>query len=115
MKEELYKKDKKSAADANLEDYAKTSRTFTWKDSRKYVDWIDGSLNAAYNAVDRHAQTWRKNKVALYWEDEAGNTKKYTFEELSLLSNQVGNVLKDFGVERGDRCLLYTSPSPRDS
>lgn len=112
MKEELYKKDKKSAADANLEDYAKTSRTFTWKDSRKYVDWIDGSLNAAYNAVDRHAQTWRKNKVALYWEDEAGNTKKYTFEELSLLSNQVGNVLKDFGVERGDRVFLFLPRIP---
>jgi len=107
MKEDTYKKGKKNIENANLEDYAKAARTFTWKDSRKYVDWTEGGLNAAYNAVDRHAQTWRKNKVALYWEDEAGNAKKYTFEELSLLSNQVGNVLKDFGVERGDRVFLF--------
>ena len=107
---------KKTAKDftfpPNLDDYDAARREFTWSRARKELDWFGGHLNAAYNAVDRHTQTWRKNKVALYWEDEAGNEKKYTFEELSLLSNQIGNILKDFGVARGDRVFLFLPRIP---
>lgn len=112
MKEEIVHKSKENLHTVNLEDYAETAESFSWKEARKYVDWMDGKINAAWNAVDRHAQTWRKNKVALYWEDEAGTEKKYTFEELSLLSNKVGNVLKDFGVDRGDRVFLFLPRIP---
>ncbi|MBI5019279.1 acetate--CoA ligase [Candidatus Gottesmanbacteria bacterium] len=113
MKEEIYKKPKqKNDFPPNLENYEEAADTFTWKDARPYVDWVDGGLNAAYNAVDRHVQTWRKNKVALFWEDEAGVEKKYTFEDISLLSNKVGNILKDFGVERGDRVFLFLPRVP---
>lgn len=112
MKEELYKKSNNKTKEPNLDDYEAVKKDFSWKDAKGYVDWFDGSLNAAYNAIDRHVQTWRKNKVALYWEDEAGNEKKYTFEELSLLSSKLGNVLKDFGVERGDRVFLFLPRIP---
>lgn len=112
MKVEIVKKSKNQTMLPNLEDYEDTASSFTWKDSRKYVDWMDGKINAAYNAIDRHAQTWRKNKVALIWEDEDGATKKYTFEEISLLSNKVGNILKDFGVDRGDRVFLFLPRIP---
>jgi len=96
----------------NLDDYDEARKNFSWTAARKELDWFDGKLNAAYNAVDRHTHTWRKNKVALYWEDEAGNEKKYTFEELSLLSNKIGNILKDFDVERGDRVFLFLPRIP---
>lgn len=113
MKADIYKK---SAGDwkfpPNLENYEHARKNFTWAKARGYVDWFDGKLNAAYNAVDRHTLTWRKNKVALYWEDEAGNEKKYTFEELSLLSNKIGNILKEFDVARGDRVFLFLPRIP---
>jgi len=113
MNEEIHKKQpKKDDVPPNLADYGGSAATFTWKDARKYVDWVDGGLNAAYNAIDRHVGTWRKNKVALYWEDEAGTEKKYTFEEIYFLSNKVGNILKDFGVERGDRVFLFLPRIP---
>lgn len=113
MKDEIYKKSRQKTGElANLESYEKAARSFSWKDARKYLDWTDGTLNAAYNAIDRHVQTWRKNKIALFWEDEEGREKKYTFEEISLLSNKVGNVLKDFGVERGDRIFLFLPRVP---
>lgn len=96
----------------NLDDYDQMRKRFAWSDAKKGLDWFDGNINAAYNAIDRHTLTWRKNKVALYWEDEAGNEKKYTFEELSELSNKVGNMLKDFGVERGDRVFLFLPRIP---
>ena len=113
MSTDLYKKSHKAGAmPPNLSDYEATRKDFSWTDARKNLDWFDGKLNAAYNAVDRHTQTWRKNKVALYWEDEDGTEKKYTFEELSQLSNKVGNVLKDFGIERGDRVFLFLPRIP---
>lgn len=69
-------------------------------------------LNAAYEAVDKNAQGWQKNKVALYWEGEDGTRKKYTFLELSLLSNKFANVLKSFGVERGERVFFFLPRVP---
>jgi acetyl-CoA synthetase len=69
-------------------------------------------LNAAYEAVDRNALSARKNKVALYWEGENGVKTKYTFLELSLLSNKFGNFLKKLGVERGDRVFFFLPRIP---
>src|SRR5689334_1131766 len=113
MKTDIYKKTKKDFPfPPNLDDYEGARASFNWKHIEKELDWFDGKLNAAYNAVDRHLHTWRKNKIALYWEDEAGTTKKYTFEELSLLSNKAGNLLKDFDVERGDRVFLFLPRIP---
>ncbi len=96
----------------NLEDYEKTYRSFEWNHSRKELDWFDGKLNAAYNTIDRHTHTWRKNKIALYWEDEESNEKKYTFEELSLASNKIGNILRDFGINRGKRVFIFLPRVP---
>lgn len=83
-----------------------------WQSVRRELDWFDGRLNAGYNAVDRHSQTWRRNKVALYWLGEDDSQKKFTFEELATASNKFGNILKDFGVERGDRIFIFLPRVP---
>ncbi|KKU87312.1 MAG: Acetyl-CoA synthetase [Candidatus Gottesmanbacteria bacterium GW2011_GWA2_47_9] len=112
MKAVVYKKSRDASASFNLHDYDAVRRSFDWSRARKELDWFDGKINAAYNAVDRHTHTWRKNKIALYWEGEDGTTRKFTFEELSLASNKVGNILKDFSVERGDRVFLFLPRIP---
>jgi len=113
MTKNIYKANQKHfIGTPNLDDYEQVRKIFSWTLARKELDWFEGKLNAAYNAVDRHTHTWRKNKVALYWEDEAGSEKKFTFEELALLSNKVGNILKDFDVERGDRVFLFLPRIP---
>ncbi len=113
MKVDIYKKTKKDfIKPPNLEDYDRLYRNFKWQDAHKELAWFEGKINAAYNAVDRHADTWRKNKVALYWEGEDGTEKKYTFEELKYASNKFGNILKDFGVDRGDRVFLFLPRIP---
>lgn len=97
----------------NLHDYNEAYRSFNWNLAKKELAWFDGTkINAAYNAVDRHTQTWRKNKVALYWEDEDGTARQYTFEQLSLLSNKIANILKDFGVQRGERVFIFLPRVP---
>jgi len=113
MKIEYYRKTKKDLVPPpNLEDYDAAYRSFTWKDVRKDLDWFEGKINAAHNAVDRHVQTWRKNKIALYWEDDAGNEKKFTFEEIAVLSNKFGSILKDLGTQRGDRVFIFLPRVP---
>ncbi|MBM3283113.1 acetate--CoA ligase [Candidatus Gottesmanbacteria bacterium] len=98
----------------NLANYQSTSHNFSWeKASKSELTWLeDGKINAAYNAVDRHLGTFRKNKIALYWEGASGETQKYTFEELTNLSNRFGNYLKDLGVIRGDRVFIFLPRIP---
>ena len=63
MKTEIIKKDKSRLKIApNLEDYEKTYKTFDPKEAAKQIDFKDGKLNAAYNAIERNALNWRKNK-----------------------------------------------------
>ena len=114
MKSVLYKKTKKDfRVLPNLEDYERTYERFNWKDWEKELAWFeDGKINAAYNAVDRHVDTWRKNKIALYWEADDGTQKKYTFEDVAMASNKMGNILKDFDVDRGDRVFIFLPRIP---
>ncbi|MBU1110202.1 acetate--CoA ligase [Patescibacteria group bacterium] len=97
----------------SLNDYDKTYQSFEWKQAYKELDWFeDNKINAAYNAVDRNAQGDRKNKVALYWESDDGQKLKYTFLDLMELSNKFANVLKNLGVERGDRVFFFLPRVP---
>ncbi|KKR31337.1 MAG: Acetyl-CoA synthetase [Candidatus Gottesmanbacteria bacterium GW2011_GWC2_39_8] len=112
--EEIYsKKNFKYKLKPNLEDYESAYKSFLWKDHYDELEWFpEGKLNAAYNAIDRHLKTFRKNKVALYWEGESGDKQKYTFDEISRLSNQFGNYLKSQGVERGHRVFIFLPRVP---
>ena len=80
-------------------DYQKEFDSFRWRIPKKY--------NIGHDCVDKKAKDPRfKNKVALYWENEAGRKEKYTFLEMSELSNKFGNVLRSLGLKKGDRFLV---------
>src|SRR3972149_12112275 len=97
----------------NLESYDKACRTFDWGEIEKEFDWFPGRrINAAYEAVDRQAGTWRRNKVALYFEGADGTSARFTFSDLEILSNKLGNVLKGLGVRRGDRVFTFLPRIP---
>jgi len=83
-------------------------------DSQKpfYRWFVGGKINASYNALDRHVRTWRKNKVALVWEGEDGEVRKYTYRDLYVEVNRVAALLKNFGVKPGDRIALYLPMIP---
>ncbi|KPJ71010.1 acetyl-CoA synthetase [Microgenomates bacterium DG_75] len=106
-------KKKKLKFEPNLADYEKTYRDFDWKEVEKELDWFPNKkLNAAYNAVDRHLKGPRKNKVALYWHGANDEKVKYTFAELSRLSNQFGNALKRLGVKKEERVFFFLPRVP---
>lgn len=97
----------------NLENYEATRENFNWKQVEDTFSWNStGLVNMAYEAIDRHAETERKNKVALYFSDGVRN-EKYTFREMKTLSNKAGNVLKrTANVEKGDRVFIFMPRSP---
>ncbi len=113
MRVKTYRKtSKKFKVPPNLDDYESAYGSFNWRHISKELDWLNGGINAAYNACDRHLDTWRANKVALFWEGEEGTSQKYTFTELALASNKVANILKAFGVGRGDRVFIFLPRVP---
>lgn len=99
--------------DYNLQSYEEMYREFDWAQVEENFSWHKtGQVNMAYEAIDRHAEGARKNKVALYYRN-ADRNEKYTFKEMKEQSNKAGNVLKSVaGVEKGDRVFIFMPRSP---
>jgi acetyl-CoA synthetase len=78
-----------------------------------YARWfVGGLLNASYGCLDTHLHSWRKNKVAIYWEDEEGNTKSFSYAQLYREVNRFASVLKNIGAQKGDIIILYLPMIP---
>lgn len=77
------------------------------------VRWFEGAkLNVSYNCLDRHLDGPRKDKTAIIWEPEAGKEKTYTYGQLHQGVCRFANVLKKFGVRKGDRVAFYLPMIP---
>jgi acetyl-CoA synthetase len=78
-----------------------------------FAKWFEGGkINISYNCLDRHLTTWRKNKAALIWEGEPGDSRTLTYAQLHREVCQMANVLKDLGVQKGDRVGIYMPMIP---
>jgi len=69
--------------------------------------FADGTLNAAYNAVDRHVEAGRGDRVALHFEGEPGDTRTVTYADLQREVARAANALAALGVRKGDRVVIY--------
>ncbi|MBX3300020.1 MAG: acetate--CoA ligase [Acidobacteria bacterium] len=73
-----------------------------------FAKWFTGGkINAAYNCIDRHLETWRRNKAAFIWEGEPGEQRTLTYLQLHREVSRFANVMKKLGVAAGDRVALY--------
>lgn len=97
----------------NLADYEKARGNFSWEDMKKNFSWYEtGKVNAAYEAVDRHAEDPEKrDKTALLY-SSPDREASLTFSELRDESNKFANVLKKYEVNKGDRVFLFMPRSP---
>ena len=78
-----------------------------------FAEWfVGGKTNIAYNCIDRHCETWRRNKAAIVWEGEPGDSRVLTFADLQREVSKFANVLKSLGVETGDRVGVYMPMVP---
>ena len=86
-------------------------RVLEWK--LPFAKWfLGGELNVSYNCLDRHAATWRRNKAAILWEGEPGDSRTLTYQQLLLEVSKCANVLKSLGVKKGDRVAIYMGMVP---
>ncbi len=100
------------AAEAErLDWFKKWDNVLEWK--APWAKWFaGGKLNVAYNCVDRHAASSRRNKAALIWEGEPGDSRVLTFGMLQREVNKCANALKSIGVRKGDRVAIYMGMTP---
>ena len=89
----------------------KWDRVLEW--NPPFAKWFSGgTLNISENCLDRHVSTWRKNKAAIIWEGEPGETRTLTYQELLRETGRFANVLKALGVHKGDRVGIYMPMIP---
>jgi acetyl-CoA synthetase len=109
---------------------AKDPESFWGEQARELIDWskpwdkvlewnapwakwfVGAQVNASYNCVDRHLQTWRRNKAAIIWEGEPGDSRVLTYRDLYREVNRCASALKRLGVKKGDRVAIYLGMVP---
>ncbi|MCY0884772.1 MAG: acetate--CoA ligase [Firmicutes bacterium] len=78
-----------------------------------HAEWfVEGKINAAYNAVDRHRKGPRRNKAAIIWEGEPGDQRVLTYDMLGREVDKAAHMLRELGVKKGDRVTLYLPMIP---
>jgi acetyl-CoA synthetase len=78
-----------------------------------FAKWfVGGTTNLSYNCIDRHVATWRRNKAAIIWEGEPGDSRVLTYADLQREVSRFANVLRGLGVVAGDRVGIYMPMIP---
>ena len=88
------------------------SHVLDWTNA-PFARWFhDGQLNVAYNCLDRHVAEGRGDRVAIHFEGEPGDTKSYTYAELTIAVKKAANALSALGVGQGDVVAIYLPMIP---
>jgi len=88
------------------------TQTLDWSDA-PFAKWfVGGTLNVAYNCVDRHVEAGNGDRVALHFEGEPGDTRSITYAELQREVSKAANALISLGVQTGDRVMIYLPMIP---
>lgn len=98
----------------NLMDYSHTYSEFSWDDIRRHLDGLpkNAGINIAHETVDRHANSYLRDKVALRWLGKDGEIVDYTYAQLKEQTNRFANVLKLFDIGKGDRVAVLAGRIP---
>jgi acetyl-CoA synthetase len=83
------------------------AQTLDWSDA-PFARWfVGGTLNVAYNCVDRHVEAGNGDRVAIHFEGEPGDTRTLTYADLQREVSRAANALTALGVGKGDRVAIY--------
>lgn len=89
-----------------VEWYKPYNKVLEW--DAPWAKWFVGAkYNIVHDALDKHANSWRKNKVAFIFEGEPGDVQKLTYNDLYIEVNKLANSLRKMGVKKGDRVGIY--------
>ncbi|AKG43836.1 acetate--CoA ligase [Streptomyces xiamenensis] len=110
------------AAEDRLGFWAEQARRLSWQNEpTEVLDWsnppfakwfADGTLNVAYNCVDRHVEAGNGDRVAIHFEGEPGDSRSLTYAELLREVSRAAHALTELGVQAGDRVAIYLPMIP---
>jgi len=97
----------------NLENYEECRRNFCWEDVDKEFSWYKtGKVNIAYECMDRNVnEKGLGDKNCMLYSDDLRD-EAVTFSQMKTMSNKFGNVLKKYGIKKGDRVFIFMPRSP---
>jgi acetyl-CoA synthetase len=96
---------------SELDWYHPWERVLEW--TPPHAKWfLGGRLNVCHNCLDRHLEGPRRNKAALIWEGEPGDVRVLTYYGLHRRVSKFAHVLRELGVEKGDRVAIYLPMIP---
>ncbi len=99
--------------DLELEWYHPYSQVMDGSRGVAWTTWFRGGrFNYVHNALDKHAQSARRDQPAVIWEGETGETQTLTYAQLATETNRLANALKALGIKRGDRVGVYLPMIP---
>ncbi|OPA78546.1 acetate--CoA ligase [Paenibacillus selenitireducens] len=100
------------ATKSNMNSYEETYEQFKWEEVEKNFSWFTtGKVNMAHEAIDRHVENGLGAKIALHYSD-ATRDESYSFSDMKAKSNQFANVLRKYGVEKGERVFIFMPRTP---
>ena len=96
-----------------LDWFKKWDNTLDWDFNDAHIRWYEGGkLNVSYNCLDRHLET-RADQAALIWESDDPNVDRtFTYKELHAEVSKFANVMKNRGIKKGDRVMIYMPMIP---
>jgi acetyl-CoA synthetase len=110
-----FQQDEKLAVTAtvsNMKSYEEAVEAFSWADIENHFSWAaTGKVNMAYEAIDRHVENGRGDKIALHYSDSLRD-ESYSFAEMFRQSNRFANVLRGLGIDKGDRVFIFMPRTP---
>ncbi|MFC4809993.1 acetate--CoA ligase [Paenibacillus sp. GCM10023250] len=101
-----------TASGSNMASYDETYAAFSFEQLEPQFSWnATGKVNMAYEAIDRHVEAGRGEKIALYYSDIARD-ESYTFADMAKQSNRFANVLRGLGIGKGERVFIFMPRTP---
>jgi len=99
--------------DLNIEWFQPYEKVLDDSDGIQWTKWfIGGKINIVHNCLDKHVRSDKKDNIAITWENENGDVRKLTYNDLSKQVNKFANALKELGVKKGDRVGIYMPMVP---
>ncbi len=97
----------------NMKPYDELYKDFSWDISRDELGYKDGDvINIGEYCTDRICRMGKADKLALIWENHKGEVKKYTFDDMRMLTNAIAKFLQELGINPGDRVCLFMDKVP---
>jgi len=92
--------------------FAPWTKVLDWSNV-PFAKWfVGGKTNVAYNCIDRHLNSWRRNKAAIVWEGEDFTQITVTYQEVYRRVAKFANALKNLGLKAGNHCVIYMPMVP---